>query len=498
MPIEADSPESIATRTAHGQRAMLLSHFVRVTCKVASVLVLARLVGPGEHGLYAMAASLTLLLTYFRDFGLGTAAIQARELSEDQRTTLWWLHVILGGTLAVATLALIPGAVWFYGEPGLAPLLAAMSVSFVFMGISAWPRVLLVRELRFAAINRAETSATVVATGAMIGAGALGAGAYAFVVFLLTVELLTAVLAWRACGWRPHGAYAWRHLRPLLGPGMDLTGYALLVHLSQQLDTLLIGRWFGPRSLGLYVRAGQLLQLPGAHIATPLTQVLQAALARLGPAAPEFRTQVRATTTLVLHLALPLSAACIALPTDVTLTLLGRAWVEAAEFLRWMGVSAALAALLAVGHALNVATGHTRRLAGLALLALGANLAALWLARSLGPPEIALALASVNTLLLGPRLWWICRATPLRPRDFGAASAGPMAVAAALGAGMAATAAGSGLAAGPGRLTLALVGGAVAATALCAAWARPRHELKEVWARRPRRDRPSLQRTGSQ
>lgn len=485
MSSEAESAESIVSRAAHGERTMLASHLVRVLCKVASVLVLARLVAPAEHGLYAMAAGVTLLLTYFRDLGLGVAAIQARELSENQRTSLWWLHVALGVALMVVTLALIPAAVWFFDEAKLAPLLAAMSASFVFMGISAWPRVLLARELKFAAINRAETLAIVVSTGAMIAAGGLGAGAYAFVVFLLVLEVLSAVLAWRACAWRPRGVTAWRHVRPLLRPGLDLMGYNLLAHLAQQLDTLLIGKWFGPHSVGLYFRSGQILQLPGQHIATPLTQVMLASLARLGPAAPAFRAQVRASATLVLHLALPFSTVCIALPVDVALVLLGREWVEAAPFLRWMGVSAALLVLTATSHGLQIATGHTRRLAGLALLALAANVTALTAARPFGPEKIALTLAAANAVLLGPRLWWSTRGTPVRGRDFAAAFAGPVAVSVAFGLGMAAMAHGGGLDAGAARLALASAAGGLAAGVLCLLWRRPRRELGDVWARRP-------------
>jgi O-antigen/teichoic acid export membrane protein len=486
MSVETSTAELIVTKAVHGQRTMLHSHLVRALCKVVSVLVLARLVGPADQGLFAMAASITLLLTYFRDFGLGVAAIQARELSEDQRTSLWWIHVVLGCALAIATIALIPAIISFYREPRLGPLLASMSASFIFMGISAWPRVLLARDLEFAAINRAETIAVLTATLAMVVAGFLGWGAFAFVAFLLVVEAVTAVLSWRACAWRPRGITGWRYVRPLLRTGLDVVGYNLLLHVSQQLDTLLIGKWFGPRSLGLYFRSGQLLQMPAQHVATPLAQVMLASLSRLRPTAPEFREHVRTTTTLVLHLSLPLTVYCAVLPDDVARFVLGRDWLAAAPFLRWMAFSAAFAAMTATGYSLNIATGHTRRLAGLALLALCANLSALVFARPFGATNVALALAATNLVLLVPRLSWLAHDTPIRLSDFVSSFSGPVAVAGAMALGFAGAALSSRLEPGCARLAAATLGGTITVGALCVLWTRPRRELLEVWAHRPR------------
>ena len=75
---EPDAHESVQTRAAHGHRSTLFTQGVRLLCKVASVLIVARLVAPSDHGLFAMAASFSLLLWMFRDMGLSTAAIQAK------------------------------------------------------------------------------------------------------------------------------------------------------------------------------------------------------------------------------------------------------------------------------------------------------------------------------------------------------------------------------------------------------------------------------------
>lgn len=478
--------EPLLVRASHGYRATLLSQGVRILCKVASVVVLARLVIPAEHGRFAMAASLTLLLLLFRDLGLGTAVVQAPALSEEQRTTLWRAHMGLGVVLALATLALTPVAAWFYHEPRLTPLLAVMSASFLLIGAGGFPRSLLTRDLRFAEINRLEIISAVAGTVAMIAAGALGAGAYSFATFLLVSEGVATVEAWRICSWRPRTAARWRSLRGLLRTGSELTGYNLLACVQQQLDTFVMGKWFGAAMLGLYSRAGQLLMLPVQHVTMPLTQVLLAALSRLGSSSPHFARHWRETSNLVLHLVLPLAAVCLTLPEEMLHLVLGSAWIGAAPMLRWLAVSAASVYLSTTLYGLCVATGHTRRLTAMAAVSVPVTFLGLWLGRVHGPVGLAAGLAGAQFALLLLRLWWATSGTPVRPGDFAAACASPLGLAAAFGGGLLA---GRALAGGmhwPIRLVIAVACGLAAAVLCAGLWPRVRRELRQVWSHRPR------------
>ena len=482
-------------QAAQGYRATLLSQGVRLACKAVSVVVLARLVSPVDHGLFAMAASLFMLLALFRDLGLGAAAVQARTLSEEQLSTLWRVHAVLGVALTVLAVALAPVLAAFYHEPRVARLAASMSVGLLLVGLNAWPRVLLTRQLRFAELNRLETLAAVIGTGAAIVAGALGAGAYAFVAFLLASEIVSLIEAWRVCRWRPSAAARRDSLRGIWRTGFNLTGYNVLLYFQQQLDTLLMGKWFGAGALGLYNRPAQLLALPLQHATAPLTQVLMAALSRLGTDSPEFARHVRATANLIAHLTLPLAVVCLTLPHETVRLILGAAWPDAAPLLRWLAVSAATSYLAATIYGVSVASGHSQRLALMSVVALAANGLGLWIGRAHGPVGLAAGLAGSNLMLLGPRLWWAARGTPLRLGDFAAAFSGPLVLAAVTAAGVLITHRLIGEANWLVRFGVSLAGGAATAVALVIAWPRLRDEWRYVsdhlpWSQR-RAPRPS-------
>jgi PST family polysaccharide transporter len=474
------APPATLARAASGYRAALLSHAVRVLCKFAGVVVLARLVSPAGHGHFAMAAAAYFFLTLFRDLGTTTAAIQAPALDEGRMTALWRLNAALGLLLAAVAFAAAPAVAAGFAAPAVAPLLRAMSLGFVLAGLNAGPRTLLARELRFAELNRLETAGAVAGTAAMLAAAALGAGAQAFVAFLLVSETVMLAAAWRTCRWRPRAPADWAGLRGLLRTGLPLTGTQLLQFGQQQLDTVLLGRWFGASPLGHYNRAGQLLVQPATHLAAPFCQILLATLSRLGPAAPAFAAHLRATAGTIAHLTLPVAAVCFALPAEIVHLLLGPGWPDAAPLLVWLAVSAAASFLTATVHPVCVAAGHASRLVALAALALPVTLLGLWLGRDHGPAGLAAGLAAANLALLFPRLWAATRGTSVRLRDYAGAFAGPLAVAAGLVAGLragraAAEAHSLGL-----RLLAAAVGGALAVGLLVALSGRLRREARAL------------------
>ncbi len=485
-PAEATSAH-ILERTTAGYRSSLVSHAVRVACKAVGIVVLARLVSPAQHGLFAMVSTFFFLLVLFRDFGLGAAAIQARTLDEEQLTTLWHAHAWLGFLLGALMLGLSPAIGTFFGEPATVPLAATVSAALVLIGLNAWPRALLARELRFTELNRIETSAALIGTAAMITTALFNGGAYAFAAFLLTSEFVCLVGAWRICRWRPHSRARWQSLHSLWRPASDLLAYNILQCVQLQIDTLLMGRWFGASAAGFYNRPNQLLGLPITHIAAPLTQVLAASLSRLPPNSPQFASIIRQAANLLAYLTLPLAALCIVVPDDVVRLILGPDWPDAAPLLRWLAVGAAASYLTVTVYAVCFATAHTRRLAALTALGLIATVCGLWFARPHGPVGLAAALAIVHLALIAPRLFIATWQTPVALRDYASALCGPVAVTIIFMVGLTAARFATIDLHWIPRLVLSTAGGLLAASGLILSLPRLRVEVLRVWHHAPGR-----------
>ncbi len=489
MSVDAEkiSSEVAAENAERGQRGAMASQAVRLLCKAAGVLVLARLVTPAGHGQFALVASVWVLLSLFRDLGLGVAAVQARALSEEQKTALFWVHLLIGGALAAVGCGLAPVVAWFFGEPKLIPLMMVASGAFVLVGAGGLARGLLVREARFAEVNAVETWMAVAGTVAMLGAAWAGAEAFSFVVFLLISEAVATAMAWGFLRWKPKGAVRFELLRGLWRTGSEWLRFQLLGHALQQVDAVMVGRVLGVSPAGLYSRAGQLLAMPGLFVAGPLGQVAMVAMARAGEAgrAAEWGEHSRRTATVTAYLIWPLFALCVVAPDEVVRVVLGAQWPEAAPALRWLAVSAWAATVSALGNSIVVAAGQARRLIGGAVVNLLLVAAAVAVGLRHGLAGVACAVALANVVWAGPRLAWMLGGLPGEFARHARALVGPVVVTLVVAAGATLGKLLASDASWVWRLGAVCSGGLVTLLALTAVWPRVRREGAWVWARVP-------------
>ena len=126
-------------------------------------LLLARMLTPHDWGLAAMVLVFSGFVVVFTDNALGTALIQRRDLSEDDRSTVFWLSAgdrrrcsrwpasRCSGPLAA-----------FYGEPEVQPLFVAVSIGFFVSSLGTTQMALLAREMEFRRLELRQIAATLV------------------------------------------------------------------------------------------------------------------------------------------------------------------------------------------------------------------------------------------------------------------------------------------------------------------------------------------------
>lgn len=462
-----------------GIRSTLAAQMVRIACKAVSLVIMPRFVPPEEHGMFALTASVILALSLARDLGIGRLAVQLAEIDEGLSKAIFRLHVFLGVGLSVASLVLGPVMATISGERQVVPLTAVCGVSMILLGISAWPRVMLMRDMRIAELNRIETLGVVTATAVMIVAALIGAGPYSFAAYLLAYEGMNVALTRHLLRWDTADHASWLRVKSMLKDGVNLTLQSTINLLAQQAELVAIGTWFGTATLGAYHRPLQLLTLTNTHIAAPLSQLLYANLARSSGSAVvrirHFQSNVRLTG----YLTLPALGLCIALPDELVLILFGERWLQTAELLPWLATSAAFAALAECVSPVCLASGQARRLLIFSAASAVFTAVALVLGRRGGAETIAASVAAGGALLAFPRAWWCLSGSEIGMRELIEAVTGPVLTAAV--AGLAAAAARNPAEAeSPSQALLLPIGASLAAVGLLAALPSMRKDWRKM------------------
>src|ERR1700739_3522217 len=190
-------------RAIRGGFAKVCSQGANFALRVGSLMVLARLLDPKDFGLVGMVTAFTEVLTWFRDFGLSSAAIQYPIITEEQISTLFWINISFGALLAVVAAGMAPAIAAFYDEPELFAVTVILAAGFLFNAAGVQHSALLQRQMRFTALAVINTVSLIAGTVIAIGGAKAGYGYWALVVMTITVPLVSTIGFWLTAGWIP-------------------------------------------------------------------------------------------------------------------------------------------------------------------------------------------------------------------------------------------------------------------------------------------------------
>ncbi|WP_267423486.1 MULTISPECIES: oligosaccharide flippase family protein [unclassified Curtobacterium] len=354
---EADWAEtrSLGTAATRGALTSAVSTWTRFVVQLATMVIVARLVGPAHYGAAATALVAVMGAELVRSGGITWLIGRAQTLTAAAVSTLHRLTVTVGSAVA-AVFAVLTCIVPPDALPAGVLTFPTLAVVFLAAGVSAVPTALLARNLRFGLIGTAEVSAAVVSCVVAVMIAATGGGAAALLVQSASYAVVLCGIVVTACPWRPGRPAQLRTLRSELAFAGNATVSQALDWAVRSIDRIIVAALFGNAAAGLYVQAAQLAVLPIEQVNGPLRRVAVPALARMIDEPDRFRAAYRALLTLSCSVLWPVFAVLAVLAEPVVVTLFGPAWSGSATLFRAM-IPMAMASVVA-GITVVVAFAH--------------------------------------------------------------------------------------------------------------------------------------------
>jgi O-antigen/teichoic acid export membrane protein len=220
---------------------------------VVSIL-LARILGPSEFGVVAMALVLTNILGVVVEGGFGSAIIQKADADDLDYDTVFWINlavsVFLYG-LVVVMAGLIAG---FYREPELVSVIRWLGIGVIIGAFRTVQQAHIARRLQFRRFFFVTVSGTF--TGGMIGivGATAGWGVWSLVVQQLVTQGVACVVLWLSTAWRPRPRFSSTRAKRLFGFGSRLLAASLLDSIYNNMRQLVIGRIYSPSDVAFFNR----------------------------------------------------------------------------------------------------------------------------------------------------------------------------------------------------------------------------------------------------
>lgn len=353
---------STLNKGAKGGAIALLGRFIQLFLHLVGMVVLARLLSPEDFGLFAMLTVFIGIGNLIRDFGMPTAALQARNLSEQQASNVFWVTFTL--SLGVAALLALgaPLIIQLYDEPKLGLIAPVMALVMIINGLQAQYKVRMARQMRFKADATNIVIAQFAGLSMAILAALLGAGYWALVIQALGTAIVMLLGSISITRWLPQRPRRGHGSMPLLRTGTANGFSNLLGYVADNIDTLMIGRVWGAGPLGLYNRAFQLFTTSVLSFFSPLTSVVVPTVNRAvseGRSAEEILARAQSA---LCGSAIGLLVVTAATAQHLIPLLLGQQWADVVPLLQILAIGGAFKALSQTNYWAYLITQQSKQL----------------------------------------------------------------------------------------------------------------------------------------
>lgn len=404
------NPE-LRTATAVALRWTIIARPVVECVLLGSMIVLARLVPPGDFGRYAIAA-IAMEFTMIPTQAVGASLVQRPTVSREHIQSAFALSLLIAVALIGLTLLLSTTVVSAVFDGRTADLVRLTIPASFFTSVSVVPSSLLQRRLQFARVTLVDITVTSVRAATSIALAFAGLNGTALV--LGAAASAVAGTAMQFAWARPPFPRLYR------GPARDLLSYGVPAAAAavswvgfRNCDYAIVGARLGALSTGLYFRAYTL----GVEYQKKISQVMSTvgfpvlARAQAGGEMEAYRARMARTLTIVLFPLLTLLA--IVAPVFVPYVL-GPRWTGAVVPTQILAVGGAATLVIDTVGVVLAAGGRPRALLGYGWAHFISYGGAVYLVAPLGLVVVACAAAVVHTLFLFVAYVLMLRGSPGR------------------------------------------------------------------------------------
>jgi O-antigen/teichoic acid export membrane protein len=310
-------------------------------------LVVAKVLDPADYGVVGMSVLVLSLVAMINEFGVTTAVVTLRDLTEDDLRRLNAFAILFGVVcfLFGAALAIPLGA--YFRSPAVPLIVLVQSTGFVISSFQSVPSASLQRELKFKQLASIDIARSFVASVAALTLALSGARYWTLVAAELVAATTATLLLVRL---RPT-SFVWRDFatvrRAIVFGGRTVVD-RVSWYVYSNADFAVAGRLLGPSALGSYSFAWTLVSLPIEKVTSLLGRVTPSFLSAHRDNPPALRRYVLGITSGLALLTLPATAGIALVAGDIIPLIFGTKWELAIVPLQVLAACMALRSIVPV------------------------------------------------------------------------------------------------------------------------------------------------------
>ena len=325
-----------------------------------STLVLARVLGPADFGLVALATTMLAVLSSVTDLSLTSALVRHNEPTIDHYHTAWTLGFMRSAAIAVVFALIAIPAAKIYHEPRITGVIWALTIGVLISGLWNPRSLMLTKQLVFWQQFMLQVSQKLISLIVSVVVVLVFRSYWALVWGTLAGQAAGALISYMVLPFRPR--LNLKHSRELFHFSVWLTLGQIVNTVNWKVDQLLIGGALGRTALGYYTVGDNLAAMPTREATAPITNTLFPAFSRLNDNPKNLAAAYQSAQALVTSIALPAGVGMALIADPLVRLAMGSKWLPAVFLIQALASVLALQTLGTLSQPLAMASGETRLL----------------------------------------------------------------------------------------------------------------------------------------
>lgn len=329
----------------------------QVSISFISGIVLARLLMPEDYGCIGMLAIFMLVSGAFVDGGFGSALIQKKQPTKEDYSTVFFWNLGVSSVIYAVLFFAAPLIAEFYHIPLLSKVLRVQGIVIILNAFLFIQNNRLYKNFKFKKIAVVNSSTSFISLLVTIYLAYKGVGVWALVTQNLLMAAIPTLCYWITNKWYPSLVFSKKSFKELFSFGLYALLTSLLSQVSNNIQGLLIGRFYNPTLMGYYTKAHSTERLASQTISEVFSQVTFPLYSELQDDRERMKNAIKKITSLLAFFTFPLMFVLILIARPVFILLYSDRWLESIPYFQVLCLTGLAACLQAVNSQAIAAMG---------------------------------------------------------------------------------------------------------------------------------------------
>nr|WP_319400081.1 lipopolysaccharide biosynthesis protein [uncultured Carboxylicivirga sp.] len=313
-----------------------IERFSTLFIQLVSTLIIARILTPEDFGIIGMLAIFTALGNVIIDSGFSQGLIRKSRITNDDLISVFAFNIILSIVLYLIFYFCAPLIAKFYNTPQLTLIARVSFLSFPINALSIIQQTVLQKELNFKKISKITISASILSGILGVLFAILLRNVWALILQILFFNTFKSILFWFFSTWRLKGKFSLSSIYDLGRFSFNLLLSGLVGVIFDNMYTLMIGKFYDSKSLGLYTQSKKIAELPALSISNVIQKVTYPSLSLFQTDLSKLKYNYRRIIQLAVYIISPICGFLIITAPDLFKMILGEKWNGAIFFFQML------------------------------------------------------------------------------------------------------------------------------------------------------------------